>query len=503
MADTATTPPSPERDLELTSTGWIPFALLVLVYFAYDFVSYQLSPTVGLAFVAVMAAGVVLVGLASVRLALGLFMVALIFADDISRVDPVSGTLESIFAVSLGGVAVGNLVAIALIALALFFAVLRLARAPRNPFHRVDACILGILAIYTLATLHAYPMWFRNPRGVINDLNLPIMLAGIYFITRWTNDSPERLTLAWKWLIAACAAKAVGWLVYFLLGIGFEFGKTLKVSNESGRVILILVFAWALVLQEADCPVRRRERFLGYLWIAAAGIGVLIQSQRGPWLMTAFAFLVLLVFGRTRDKVRWLLAGAVGLIFTFAAVSYWMPDAFDTIRFHASTLRIWDRQNLESSTSTVIRIYEFRNIHAQMVDRQNLVLGEGPGATFSDNYHQFPFGIFPGDYTWTEIEQRRFQNPHGLIQNLMLNLGYGGMFAYVGMIAAMYWCCFRLVRTGRDPYFRALTLALLAALPAMVYSSWSPKNNILLGVLFGLIGCMWQFERAARHARPP
>ena len=486
------------------STGWKVFALLVLAYLAYDFISYQLPPMVGTLFVVAIVGAVVVVGLVNLRWALGLFLVALIFADDISRVDPVSGTLSSILTISAGGVAVGNLIALALIALALLFGVVRLSQRPAvPPIHRIDACMLAILAVYAVATLHAYPMWFRNPRGVVNDLNLPIMLAGIYFLTRWTADTPGRIVLLWKLLLAVCAAKAVGWLLYFLLGIGFEFGKTLKVSNESGRVILILVFAWAFVVQQGDCPVRRRERILAAAWIAAAGIGLLIQAQRGPWLMTAFAFIVLLMFGRLRDKLRWLLAGVIGLIVTFAAVSYWMPDAFDTIRFHASSLRFWEQEQLESSTSTVIRIYEFKNIHAQMADHDNLILGEGPGATFSDNYHQFPFGIFPGDYTWEEIERRTFQNPHGLIQNLMLNLGYGGMLVYLGLIGILYWSCFELVRKSRKPYFRAIALALLAFLPAMVYSSWSPKNNMVLGVLFGIIGCTWQVEMARKPAEEP
>ena len=394
------TGPSNSRTLDLHSTGWAPFLLLVVGFVIYDLASYRAPSVVGLAFVALIAGAIVSVGLVNLRLGLISFTVALVLADDISRIDPVSGTLASILTIAIGGVAVGNLIAVMLILLALVLGALWFSRNPRAlRIHRVDACILGILATYFLATVHAYPHWFDNPRGVINDLNLPIMLTGLYYLTRWAVKSPDHAVLVWKMMLAVCAAKAVGWLLYFLLGIGFAYGTTLKVSNESGRVILILVFAWGLVLQERRCPVPQRERLLGLIWVAASGIGLLVQSQRGPWLMAAFAFAVLLVFGNLRAKVRWLLAGGVGLIVTFAAVSYWLPDAFNTIQFHASTLRFWDSQNLESSTSTVIRVYEFKNINAQMLDHHNVILGEGPGATFSDNYHQFPFAIFPGDYT--------------------------------------------------------------------------------------------------------
>ena len=468
----------------------LPYGFLIIAYVVYDYVSYTLPQSYAVPITVSGAVLICLVAALNLRGGILLFSIALVFADDISRLDPQGGRLTSILTVPVAGIAVGNLVAIVITGLALIFALLEWSRRPRYlpPLTYEDRCILVILVVYLLATLHGMRWWISNPRGVLNDLNLPFMLLGLYFVSRYSLRDFSQVRRLIMVLVLAIAAKATVWSIFFVLGIGFEFGTTIKVSNESGRILLVLLFAFGLIIQERGLGFGFSSRMLGLIMAAIAAFNLLVQAQRGPWLAAALALAVLMVLGRVGDKLRWAMSFSLAAIVVVAIILQLKPDVFDTLRYHASTLQFWNTQSAFSSQSTQIRLYEFRNINAQLWNRNNLLLGEGPGSVFSDNYHPIPFGLQAGDYTWEEQLTRRFQNPHGLLQNLMLNIGYGGLAAYLAIMALFYVSTFQTLRRAQQPDLRMVALLILAFLPAIGYYSWSPKNNFMLGLILGCIG---------------
>jgi hypothetical protein len=467
---------------------WKPYAVLLAVFLALDSIAYNAPAALGQA-VAMTASALVLV-LALGRVDLGglVFLILVILADDISRLDPLE-TPVNLLTAPIAGVAVVNLVALAYIALATLFAAIAWANKPQ--FFRLtltDIAVIAIAGAYTLALLHGLPAALGNPRGAINDLNLPIMVCGFYFIVRIHANTPERRLQLWRWLVAAMSVKATIWACWFAVGLGFAFGDTIKVSNESGRVLLVLILIWGLILQSASLKLPARDRIAGLVLTAAAGINILVQSQRSIWLMAGFGVAMLLLLGSPRDKLRWIVgAGVMAAVIVFAVLVF-KPDAFLTIGYHARTLAFWAPDKQVYNTSIVIRVHEFQNIHATLVDHRNLILGEGPGSVFTDEYHPIPFALTTGDFTAAEIQKREFQNAHGLVQNLLLNLGYGGTAAFLLALAAIYLSAILNVFRTRDPAHRAIALALAAFFPAMAYSAWSPKNNILIGLFAGFIG---------------
>jgi hypothetical protein len=198
----------------------------------------------------------------------------------------------------------------------------------------------------------------------------------------------------------------------------------------------------------------------------------------------------LFVLGDVRQKLRWTVLALLCLLGAAAVVGWFRPETFGTLGKFADTLRFWEEGRVSSSHSTMVRVYEYKNIHAQLAAHGNSVLGDGPGAVFTDEYHPFPFGLEEYDYTVDEILARRFQNPHGLIPNLMLNTGYIGMAAFLIAMAVLYAACFMSFRATADPGLKNVLLALLAFLPAMVYNAWSPKTYMLLGILLGIAGAL-------------
>jgi len=476
----------------------LSFGILVVLFLAYDYCSYRLPPAVGRIFVLCHAGAILCVALVRVRWGLLFVLVSLIFADDIPRIaDAVGGaSLHSLLTVPVAGVAAGNYAVFGVCAIGAFVLLVRWSQHPRPPkLRQADVCILGILSLYVVAVLHGLPWVFSNFRGFLNDLNFPIMAGGLYLITRAYVDTPEKLARFWTALFMAAAVKTVVWAVWFLLGIGATIGTRLRVSTESGRVLLVFVLAYGLILQDKRLVACRRQRLLAVFVTIAAAFNLLFDGSRGPWVMSAYALAVLLALGRVRSKVRWFIVGCLSAALVAVGLWWVRPETYAAVGYFWSTLKFWEEGNIARSHSTMVRVYEFKNIHEQLVDHDNLILGEGPGSLFSDRYHPFPFGLQENDFLLDEVRQRQFQNPHGLLQNLILDTGYGGMTFYLCLVGLTYFWCFRVFRRLRAPPLRAIALSIIAFLPAMVYMSWSAKNNMLAGIFLGTIACLQGYVR--------
>jgi hypothetical protein len=482
------------------------FLLLAAGYLVVDFCAYSLPAPAATAVAFLEAALILLLTLVNVRQGVYLLVILLIFSDDISRMNPYGGYegLSNLLTVPLAGVSLGNYVVLGVIAAGCLFGLLRWLSAPeKGRLCGADYLALALLAIYLLAALHGIGALLGNPRGAINDLNLPIMVCGSYLLVRIHFQEPARIMRLWKYVILAAGAKAMVWAMWYIAGVGLEFGETIRVSSESGRVLLVLVFLFGFTLIGHGHGARLREKLLALGLSAAAWFNLLVNASRGPWLMAGFGLFVIFMVERVRAKIKYFLVAMVCCVALTAALFAVNPGAFKTIGYFAGTLRFWETEELMKSHSTAARVYEFYNIHAQLADHNNLLLGEGPGSRFSDRYHPFPFGLTRGDYTFEEIKHRRFENAHGLLQNLMLNTGYGGMFLILGALGLLWVSCYRSYRQLRLSGLRAISLGLFAFLPAMVYSTWSIKNNVLLGLMLGLAGVLSHAAREDREKTPP
>jgi len=481
-----------DRELLVLSPGhWI---LLALAFWGYDSVCYLLPAPVGtvLAFML----GAAILGLSAVNFVRGLnfFLVVLIFSDDISRMDPMGGAAgaANMLTVSLQGVALSNFLAIALLVIGLLTGLMgHTNRKQAFGWVALDGCVAGILILYLAAVVHGLGWLFSNPRGALNDLNLPLMLCGFYFIVRLHATCIGALVRLWHTIFLAMAAKTLVWAIWLVLGIGVEFGTSLRVSFESGRVLLVFVFLVGLVLQNRSLHLSVRARGTSLIISMTAALNLLMNASRGPWLMSLYGLGCLFAFGRVQDKILWVVVGCFCVVIVAGGLLIFNPSAYETIGHFADTLKVWDPERVASSHSTMVRAYGLLNIHAQLKDDGKLLLGEGPGSLFTDGYRPFPFPLHAGDYRETEILSRKFQNPHGLLANLMLNVGYGGMIVYLGLIFVGYLSLIvAFLRAEGAGALRAMSLALIAFLPAMVYSAWSSKNTMLLGTLLGMAGCL-------------
>ena len=213
---------------------------LFALYDAYSYIAPDLvrtSLTLAHAFL------IVAVSLVSVRWGLSFLMGSIIFADDISRLDPYGGYegLVNIMTLPVAGVAIANLVAVAVLGIGILFAVLRWSQGKgETRLTVVDGCVLAIALTYAVAAAHGYRSLIANFRGALNDLNLPLMTCGFYLLVRAHVRGVDALARFWNVLVLTAAAKAAVWFAFAFLGIGIEFGQTLRVGYDSGATLYVL-----------------------------------------------------------------------------------------------------------------------------------------------------------------------------------------------------------------------------------------------------------------------
>ncbi len=321
-----------------------------------------------------------------------------------------------------------------------------------------------------------------------NQLNLPIMACGLYFVMRTAFTRREEAIFFWRILMAAIAAKLIAWTMLAAIGIGSEFGSTLRVGFGSTWTLFVLLLAYCLIMQQKGLRIRRRDKMLALGCAIAAVFLLLMSAGRMLWVLTAGSVGIMLLFGPGRAKLTMLFGGVLCMGLGYVALVHYRPESLETVHSMLSTLRFWDESSVSSSDSTRVRLYELANIHAQLAENGQLITGAGPGGTFSDTHYPYPFGIYAADYPNEEIEVRQFRNPHTLIAFLLLQVGYGGMVIYLVAMAVIWWSCLRAYRKEAHPMGKAIALSLFAFLPCMIYMTWNSKANMLLGILLGMAG---------------
>ena len=466
---------------------------MVLLFLLVDGLSYYAPNRLAAAVTMGGAAALLITAFVHIRTALMVFIVWLVLSDDISRRAPIEGDagLVSLLTLPVAGVAMVNLLALGLVAIAVFVALARWARFPRTfPVLLPDVAVAGIVLIYLLATLLGIEAVRENPRGALNSWNLPLMTAGLYTafrVTPWPGTSLQRL---WTALLLAIAAKAFIWCVYFALGIGVPFGGTVRVGFESGRVLFVLLVAAACaawVLREPKLPT---VRILLAAFALFAGFNIFVHAGRMEWLFAGLAIVLVWFFSPARGKIRIALGvGAIGLA-GFGLIASYNPAVISTLSYFASTLAFWDEELVTASRSTMVRVYEFANIRAELEESGRMAFGLGPGGTFTDRHHPFPFDLTADDYSLEERMSRQFQGAHGLLQNTLLTLGLAGTGLYLIALAALYALAVAAYRHLQLNADRAIALALTGFLPAMMYLTWSAKSNMLFGIVLGLLGVL-------------
>ncbi len=468
------------------------YAAAIALFLGYDWACYHLSDPIMRGVVLALAGAILLLSIVQLRWALHAFTVALVFSDDISRLyfelSMSHAKFNSFLTVPVAGVAVANWVALALIGVGVIRALLLLAEFGVPRFIALDGIVACLIVLYLFVGAHGLESILDSPRNAMMNLNLPLFAAGFYLLLRTTLVTSLHFHRFFQCLIVAASAKLTVWMAYAFLGMASAFGGTVRPGYESGYVVFVLLFGLALLSLDKRRGGHIEGRGLMSFCALLAAAFILLHATRMTWIFAAWTVLVVLFSSKGGQKVKVALALAAGSVVVVMVSLRFFPQMFETLGYFASTLKFWDAEALSASPSSLVRVYEFKNIHAQIVDHGNPLLGDGPGAFFTDRYHPFPVELGENDYRAEEIAARQFRMPHTLVASLMLTAGYGGLLAYLALMGGAFVTTLKSARRTADPALRRALLSLLAFLPIIVYWCWSAKTKMLLGMTLGLIG---------------
>lgn len=474
----------------------IAFALALF----FDWQSYFANQGLAQAIAYAHGALLLLLAASNLRLAMNAFVFSAVLVDDISRFSFSQAAspdrLINIATVSIQGITLINYIALGLFLAALTQAARENMHGTKTPkLFAPDWCVAGVAAVYAISALHGYHNLLNHFRVALNHLNMPIMLCLFYAAIRLHYRRTEQIAPLWNCLLLPIAAKAILWTIFALLGIGTMFGTTIRVGFGITLLLFVLLLAYALTLQNRRINMPPLDAYLVIIAAVAGAEILLITAGRMSWIFASFAILVVLVLAWRALNSKRIAAMLVCLAVLNLAVMQVAPKMFTTMGSMAGSLNFLDPNQITGSHSTLIRVYEFKNIHAELKQERNLILGKGPGGHFTDRIHPFPIHLRDADYSKTQIATRQFTKPHGLLQRLILTLGYGGMAIFTICMAGMYFSCFYAFRAAPNALSKSIALALLAFLPAIVYMTWSAKATMICGLCMGIVGAAYRIAR--------
>ena len=486
--------PEVNRNEKNITYSWQGLVVIFVLCIAFDWISYFLPEAIGMPIAYAHCALLLVVTVANFQLGLTFFLISIVIADDISRFlyqDLNTQELSNFMTVKIQSVTLVNYVAIGIVIIGIISSLKNRSDNLKSfRLNMTDYCVMCIAIVYAAASLHGYNNALNNIRVALHHLNMPVMLCAFYIVLRLHFSSTKQLQKLWMYFILAVSAKGIMWVLFAVTGVGSMFGGTIRVGFGIALLLLILPVSCGLILQQKNLSIRPIERITAIFTAVMAGEIILITAGRMTWIFTLYALVIIFALAWRYLNYRRVAAALICLIVLNLAVMRVAPMMFDTMGLMANSLNIFDADSVAGSHSTLVRIHEFKNIHAQLKDKDNLLLGEGPGGHFTDKYSPFPFQLREYDYPREQIITRKFIKPHGLLQRLMLNIGYGGMTVYLLCIFFVYLSCLLSYRCSENEIIRYIMLALLAFLPGIVYMTWSTKASMICGISFGIIGCI-------------
>lgn len=294
----------------------------------------------------------------------------------------------------------------------------------------LTAC-LGMLLLVLAAAWLVNPGWWSNNLTEFRKDHLRLFL--LFPLAFWVCRDYQDVR---RLLLAAVA----GFTLRALLVLGFYLSDwaVLESYRKGFALDAIYCFSAGLLLFLFDRGLSRRSRILLGAALAVQVVPLLLHGSRSPLLVILLAVGLAVVAAR---RWRLLLTGALALLIVLTGLVFSRPQLllrYETVlqgETYTQDFSVVERQGIWWVT-------------LQLVERQPW-LGYGPGwrklsplalesglmdeaKQHPDRVRQLAYGYFAGRATYGKA------NPHNLYLNWLLEAGFLGLFAYLGLIASMF-----------------------------------------------------------------
>ncbi len=409
----------------------------------------------------------------------------MIFADDISKFNPLmlGGTtdLHSIWTFKIIGMTFPYFFILSVL-ISIYIRVI-LSNSVYK-ITKIDKAMFFLLVTYLIGLFSGlYQKASSVPKYAISDFAPVVVIFAIYFYIRFFFQNKKTLSKIIEIIYISIGVKAFMGVIFFLSGYGTQFGTTIRVSLESGRVFYIFSFFYALL---SILYRHRKKDMLLHLLIGISSIFLVITySGRMEWIFTFIG--IIIIYFSTQKAIR---TKVVSLSFSLiAAIIFllFLSGKTQTIFHRFSTLKRFTISSVGGETSTGTRIVEIINIWQKLRYENKMLFGAGMGNWFTDKYFRFPWPLGPADYRWEWRQAGTYFNPHPLLVNIFFKSGFSGLIIYFIFLYLVFSLINRLKKQRMPLNIKITLVSIYAYIPYLLLNHWSSKIRILLGLLLGII----------------
>lgn len=356
------------------------------------------------------------------------------------------------------------------------------------------AIFVVLEGLWGLARYEDFNYFARDMQGFL-------YLFGLFGIISFLNLSKKDLeNLVWL-IIISLGAKAMLYVIKFILGIGRPYGAGLRtIFGGDPQLFFISFFALAPLLFYVLMYRNFDIRDYSIKWIlipAIVGFELffwILNPSRGTWLV--FSVLILLAFWHLslsfhKKGLLFFTTLATAVIFImFLSVTQipTLQGIYKHLSWEASTLlqlELWTSFHEPGSFS--VRTAEFINIYHKLLQNGTLLFGEGLGSWWSiHGYIDLTSVLGSLDDPAGGFSSVKPRGTHFPISEMFLKFGLIGSFIYWGLWMAILWELRRLFISTRNLYHRSLIFGFVIASLGLLAGGFL-QYKIFLGINLALV----------------
>ena len=339
----------------------------------------------------------------------------------------------------------------------------------------------GILLVFMVAALWGFPNVLTSAKYYVNDFSFLVnTLVGLYAAYTLVR-SEEDLKRYFMLFLVICFIR---YSIVLIDGVGMSMRSVMyTLKAESGAYLSIIPLTYFVIYsyRKKQSGQFNRKVYLFLMSCSALTIAYnVVTASRGRFIVLALAFcFAMVVTGKYRIMLFALLAvlAVVGAIYTLN------PNFVHYAGWKMATVR----PGTEESASSTVRAIEYHNIIGQQMDQlHQLPLGTGYGGFFTSRYRPFNMELGIDAYPDEWIARDEYYKPHSTVLFSLLKFGLiGSLVFYLSLVSISLKSLKAALRINDSS--SDILIALSLALPLLFIVNFTPKTQVLSGVILGVL----------------
>lgn len=335
-----------------------------------------------------------------------------------------------------------------------------------------NLCILALIVGIFTGNIFYFNEYINDLRFFVN------FFIGFLLVVLFLKDGTYRDIL--PTLSSIFIAKVLSILI-----LAFYLSKSdliYKITTDTGFYLMIFFILYFLVIYN-KMPSKKYWSFLG---IASVIIALGVSASRGRMVIVILALGMFLYATKNFSTIpKIALACFLGL----SLVPVVSPEMYNYLIWKVTSFNPEEG----AGESSLIRYIEFSNIVQYNLNHiSSFFFGRGLGGFWTSHYTPYPFSLYgTNSYPDEWIENDKFFKPHGIVQFLLLKVGFIGTLFFYGFLVRLFFqskAYFQKLKNSNS-LDSNLVMALSAGMLPFFLVAFSSKLQLFGGVIFGLWYC--------------